>query len=325
MGYRRMLRRSIIALTLLPVLSAAAPPQEIILSEAYRFGADPGRIYTLAVRNGRGPDAELKLAPPSQVGIRTLDLSGHESGRARGLVELTGPKNIWSAQRTLPGTNLDFLVASIRATTAPLPPMTPAPISFDLQSFTAMYPPPKDDQSFADHADEISWSGNWASGAPSYAKLLRQALGVVMRPPRTPQYGLKPATTTIDHAYLTQAPARQGRMVLAVARMDSDSDRAESDYWTQAVFALLPDARSHMRIITIVPAFDPAGDDGAARYRRTYRIVDLIDRQGDGTLDILLSVADEKERHLELYGWDGHGYTMIASSPRTGVPQVLDE
>jgi hypothetical protein len=136
---------------------------------------------------------------------------------------------------------------------------------------------------------------------------------------------LKPDTAAVDHAFLTQAPGRLGRMVLAVGRMDSNSERAEHAYWTQAVFALLPDTGSQMRIVTIVPAFDPQRNDGAERFRRSYRIVDLIDRQGNGNLDILLSVTDEKERHLELYGWDGKGYVQLAKSPQTGVPQVLDE
>jgi hypothetical protein len=320
-----MLRRTIAALSLIPLLCAATPPPEVILTEAYRFGADPGRLYSLAVRQGRGTNAVLKLAPPAQLGVRTLDVFGHESGQARGLIELNGPKSIWSAQRTLPGTNLDFIAAAVRSSTATWPTMTPAPVSFDLQTYSAIYPPPKDSKSFADHADEVTWSNNWATGAPSYAQLMRQALGVVMKPPRPPLYGLKPETTTVDHAVITQAPDHLGRMLLAVARMDSDGDQAEHTYWTQGVFALLPDSRSRMRIVTIVPAFDAQPDESADRYRRSYRIVDLIDRQDNGNLDILLSVMDARERHLELYGWDGHGYALIATSPRTGVPKILDE
>lgn len=320
-----MLRRPLAALSLLPLLCAAAPPPEVMLTEAYRFGADPGRLYSLALRQGHGTTAGLRLAPPAQVGVRTLDMAGHESGQARGLVELTGPKSIWSAQRTLPGTNLDFIAGVPKTPTTAWPTMTPAPISFDMQTFSAISPPPKDTKSFADHADAVNWAGNWATGAPSFAHLARQAVATVMTPTRPLSYGLKAETATIDHAVITQAPDHLGRMLLAVARMDNDADRAEHAYWTQAVFALLPDSRSVMRIVTIVPAFDARPDESADRYRRSYRIVDLIDRQDTGNLDILLAVTDLRERHLELYGWDGHGYALIATSPRTGVPKLLDE
>ncbi|MBC7542813.1 MAG: hypothetical protein H7338_08790 [Candidatus Sericytochromatia bacterium] len=320
-----MFRRLIVALSLMPLLSGATVPPDVVLTEAYRFGVDPSRLYTLAVRQGLTAKSELRLAPPAIVGVRGLDWSGHDSGRYRGLVELSGPKAIWSAQKTLPGTNLDFIAATVRVTPAPWPAMAPGPISFDMETFSVLSPPPKDEMTFADHADVVDWASNWASGAPSYGRLMRQALATIMQPPKAAMFGLRNETIAVDHAVITQAPNRQGRMILAVGRMDSDDNKAEKTYWTQSVFAILPDKGVKSRIDVIVPAFGPEADPGPERFRRSYRIVDLIDRNGTGTLDILLSVTDEKARHLELYGWNGRSYVLVTTSPRTGVPSLLDD
>jgi len=180
-----MLRRFIVPRAVLPLLSAATAPDEVVITEAYRFGADPSRLYTLAVRDGKGPAAPLKVTAPAAFGVRSLDLSGFASGHARARIELTGPKAIWSAQRTLPGTNLDFVAASIQATEPGWAAMPTTAPSFDFETFVAIQPPPKDPLGFGDRATAVDWGASWSSGGPSYGRMLRLGLKTVMAASRT--------------------------------------------------------------------------------------------------------------------------------------------
>lgn len=314
------IRRFVAALITVPLLTAASPAA-VVLTEAYRFGADPGRLYTLAIRNGKGSQAPLLVGPPTRFGVRSLDWSGFSSGQGRALVELSGPKQIWSAQRTLPGTNLDFIAAAIKATQPGWLPMAQSALSFDMQEYAAISPPPKDELALAERAQAVNWAESWTKQSPPYGTMLREAAQTALAHPRPLPYGLIPDAVAIEQALVTQAPDGRSKMLVAVARIDNAAPTPAKAFWTQAVFVLLPHGTSY-RQIPIIEAF--GSEDTPARYRRWHRIVDLIDRQGNGRLDILLAVGDDHERHLELYGWEGNGYRMLTRSPGNGVPSVLE-
>lgn len=313
-------RRVVAALASTLLLAAAAPPA-VVVTEAYRFGADPGRLYTLAIREGPGDQAPLLIGPPTRFGIRSLDWSGFSSGQQRALAELTGPKHMWSAQRVLPGTNQDFIAADIHATQPGWLPMAQSALSFDLQEYTAIAPPPKDELAFAEHARAVDWASSWAKETPPYGVMLRQAARQAFARPGPLPYGLSPESIAIDQAIVTQAPDRRSRMLVAVVRLDNAATTPAAARWLQAVFVLLPQGDSY-RLVPLIEPFQ--GEDDPERYRRQYRIIDLIDRLGDGRLDILLAVSDDHHRYLELYGWDGNDYRRLARSPGNGVPPELE-